>query len=172
MSGGGGWGSKQGLLSLDPQTALATDEDQDMQRFIDSFAEGEASPEKFVQFFVEPSHAPGQAVHYQPKVSAQRVDTANTTWVIGTADSGTRPSSKTASTSTSDTAVETFEDLFGAASEAGLFLKWDPNQASQQHEGAIKVDVPRSHFVSLPSGNPDADLVIPSESDIVRRLPW
>ncbi|KAK1754936.1 hypothetical protein QBC47DRAFT_382218 [Echria macrotheca] len=60
LSGGGGWGLKQGLLSLDPQTKYATADQDDIESFIRSFhgedGDGTAviTPGSFVQFMVEP----------------------------------------------------------------------------------------------------------------------
>jgi hypothetical protein len=59
VSGGGGWGLKQGLLSLDPQTKYATEEAEDVESFIRSFNGEEkggatVAPGSWVQFMVEP----------------------------------------------------------------------------------------------------------------------
>lgn len=58
MSGGGGWGPKKGLLSLDPQrTHFALSEEEEMQRFMQSMNDaGFAPPGATIQFLmsVEP----------------------------------------------------------------------------------------------------------------------
>lgn len=62
MSGGGGWGKKQGLLSLDPETKYSLSEEDDLDSFIRSFSsqhdggaqEGVVAPGSFVQYFVSP----------------------------------------------------------------------------------------------------------------------
>ncbi|TDZ73249.1 hypothetical protein CTRI78_v001407 [Colletotrichum trifolii] len=62
LSGGGGWGKKQGLLSLDPETKYGPSEDDDLDSFIRSFAsqhdggaqEGVVAPGSYVQYFVSP----------------------------------------------------------------------------------------------------------------------
>jgi hypothetical protein len=136
VSGGGGWGAKKGLLSLDPQTTLATDEDQDMQRFMDSFDQRESSSdEKFVQFFVE-SFA--KAADPQPKAPAQ---SDGTTSVIGTAGSTFRHGRPEA--------FETASGLFGAVSETDLFLERRPFWRGPTLP-PFKVNASRSHFISTP----------------------
>ncbi|KAH7031582.1 uncharacterized protein B0I36DRAFT_324226 [Microdochium trichocladiopsis] len=62
LSGGGGWGAKQGLLSLDPETSYAQPEQNDIDAFVKAFEErnsaepssGLVSPGSYVLFCVEP----------------------------------------------------------------------------------------------------------------------
>lgn len=60
MSGGGEWGAKASLLSLDPQTSYGRDSEEDeLDRFMRSFHSEDdakdaiAKPGDYVQFFVE-----------------------------------------------------------------------------------------------------------------------
>jgi len=60
VSGGGGWGLKQGLLSLDPQTKYSTGNEEDVENFIRSFhredsGSGVVTPGTYIQFMVEPA---------------------------------------------------------------------------------------------------------------------
>lgn len=115
MSGGGGWGFKQGLLSLDPQTRYSTPDDEDIERFIRSF-KGENSPDdvitpgSYIQFFVEPLQSPretsiaGASALDGPKV------------VVGTcaaADESVR---------SVEDGAEVVTDYFGALSAQGMFF--------------------------------------------------
>ncbi|KAL6908445.1 hypothetical protein GGI43DRAFT_143769 [Trichoderma evansii] len=54
LSGGGGWGAKKGLLSLDPQRAhFSLSEEEEMQNFIQSMNGGGFTPEgSQIQFFM------------------------------------------------------------------------------------------------------------------------
>ncbi|KHN96279.1 uncharacterized protein MAM_05865 [Metarhizium album ARSEF 1941] len=64
LSGGGGWGPKKGLLSLDPQqTHFALSEEEEMERFMRTMDHsGFAPPGAHIQFFI-PAMAP-------PKITA------------------------------------------------------------------------------------------------------
>lgn len=59
MSGGGGWGPKKGLLSLDPQrTHFALSEEEEMARFMQTMENSGFAPTgSQVQFFI-PAQAP------------------------------------------------------------------------------------------------------------------
>ncbi|KAL0938984.1 uncharacterized protein CTRU02_205593 [Colletotrichum truncatum] len=62
LSGGGGWGKKQGLLSLDPETKYSSSDEDDLDSFIRSFSSqldgaiqgGVVAPGSYVQYFVSP----------------------------------------------------------------------------------------------------------------------
>lgn len=76
MSGGGEWGAKASLLSLDPQVAyVQPSEEDELAKFQRSFhgqdnADGAiAKPGDFVQFFVERGPASQLQVQGQPVVS-------------------------------------------------------------------------------------------------------
>jgi hypothetical protein len=147
VSGGGGWGLKQGLLSLDPQTTLASDEHQDMQSFIDSFKK-EASPEQeetFVQFFVE-AMSP-------PTAEEQQTAAPSRHWkrpaiMIGTPGSAVGPSPVHV--------VEACRGLFGAVSSEGVYLEKDVERDGRPAM-ASKLDAPGSYVVSTASSWTDGD---------------
>ncbi len=75
VSGGGGWGDKQGLLSLDPQTKYSSPDEDDVESFIRSF-KGDTSgagtvvaPGSYIQFFIEgPRPAQGASEPARPFV--------------------------------------------------------------------------------------------------------
>jgi hypothetical protein len=87
VSGGGGWGKKQGLLSLDPETSYTSETSQGMEDFIESFQNqysgasqhGVVSPGSYLQFFIAPSTAV-QAGELAPRELFEGL-------AIGTADS-------------------------------------------------------------------------------------
>lgn len=56
LSGGGGWGAKQGLLSLDPETEVGLREEEEVENFARAFRgeEGVVRRGSWVQFVVEP----------------------------------------------------------------------------------------------------------------------
>jgi hypothetical protein len=141
VSGGGGWGIKQGLLSLDPQTRYNVGDDADVDSFIRSFT-GEASPEGilsprfWIQFFVELS---------PPELSPS--DITNNHCPMPSIIFGTS-STNSEARSTSGTPVEVIEEHFGGVSAAGLFLEATPQPGDVLDEqGPIhtKIDTPNSY---------------------------
>ncbi|KAL2022816.1 hypothetical protein VTK56DRAFT_4632 [Thermocarpiscus australiensis] len=157
LSGGGGWGPKQGLLSLDPQTKFGTSAQEDMEAFIKSFRGDDAAgggggggggsgfetAGPYVQFFVEMS----------PVTKHSKT--------IGV-DHGFRSfRSPTVVTGTPGAAIkhlrdETCLNLFGAVSSEGIYLssheplgavstKLDGNSPSVV---STKLDAPRSYTIS------------------------
>ncbi|AEO53984.1 hypothetical protein MYCTH_2295979 [Thermothelomyces thermophilus ATCC 42464] len=130
VSGGGGWGAKQGLLSLDPQTEPLTDEDQDLQSFIDSFSRkyddgsvdggsgsgsGIAPPGWYVQFFVEAAYPePQQYLIPEPRGYDPEERPRSVTTVFGTPGAviGASPLD----------IVRSYPNLFGGVSSEGVYL--------------------------------------------------
>ncbi|KAK4239823.1 hypothetical protein C8A03DRAFT_13814 [Achaetomium macrosporum] len=140
LSGGGGWGLKKGLLSLDPQTRLTTDEHQNLESFINSFkgetsAGGIVTPGSYVQFFVEPALPPQDDARVTP--SAPRTLTI----VFGTHARPIRPP-----LAGSDS-VKAWPSLFGALSSEAMYIS-HRGGARDGHAIATKIDVPRSYMVS------------------------
>lgn len=71
MSGGGGWGAKKGLLSLDPQRAhFSLSEEEEMQNFIQSMNGGGFTPPgSEIQFFMSAPALPENTTEpYTPGV--------------------------------------------------------------------------------------------------------
>ncbi|KAF5662803.1 v-type c subunit family [Fusarium heterosporum] len=109
LSGGGGWGAKKGLLSLDPQrTHFALSEEEEMQRFIQAMDGGNFVPVgSKIQFFASTETS-----------TAEAVGTRETAIVFGTAskvESGT-------DSQTSQPDVCLLENHFGALSNEGIFV--------------------------------------------------
>lgn len=157
VSGGGGWGLKQGLLSLDPDTTLLESEgaryDSDPCDYVDNGhiqALGNiAKPGSWVQFLI--SHQPN------PKICRDTVDLSTTMpgpGYINCISFGCMPSSvddipqQSSDTSTPidekniQLVVNGSEGLFGALSEAGIFVRTIQNGV----ETSSKIDVPYSNF--------------------------
>ncbi|KAL2154347.1 hypothetical protein VTH82DRAFT_3023 [Thermothelomyces myriococcoides] len=129
LSGGGGWGPKQGLLSLDPKTDPLADDDQNLQDFIDSFsreydgsvdgANGDnssiAPPGWYVQFFVEAAYpGPEQYLNSEPRNLDPEERPRSVTTVFGTPGAvvGASPLE----------VVRSYPGLFGGVSSEGVYL--------------------------------------------------
>lgn len=145
MSGGGGWGAKKGLLSLDPKTQLGTDDAKDMQSFMDSFQKkgDTASPGTYVQFLVEAA-LPEQAQWSIP--AARRWDFADVktvTSVIGT------PGAVVSADPLN--AVASCPGLFGAVSSEGVHL-FKPPSLKDDRKLTTRVDTPSSYVISNKRG--------------------
>lgn len=145
VSGGGGWGLKQGLLSLDPQTRHASDADQDIDSFISAFKGEEApggvvSPGAYIQFYVEPvpldaeqDGIPEPAASLGPPPSI----------VFGTSHTGLEPRSDAGGDS-----VGIIHDHFGSLSKEGIYVDSVPEPSHAIDEKIsihTKVDSPCSY---------------------------
>ncbi|RFN45208.1 v-type c subunit family protein [Fusarium flagelliforme] len=109
LSGGGGWGAKKGLLSLDPQrTHFSLSEEEEMQRFIQAMDGGNFVPVgSKIQFFAS------------TETSATEPTGAQETGVVfGTAS---RVETETDAES-SQPEAQLLEDHFGALSNDGIFV--------------------------------------------------
>ncbi|KAI1493764.1 hypothetical protein F5X96DRAFT_620545 [Biscogniauxia mediterranea] len=152
LSGGGGWGIKQGLLSLDPETHGSFSEEDDIEMFLRSFqernkadsSEGIVTPGSYIMFCIEPQWTEEDAVARQSSTSAQTLS-------LGVAPH--RDFVPSSGASTDEVAV--IEGHFGATSAAGLFLRTIPELSgiNRQDDTAkslqpftTKVDVPRACF--------------------------
>ncbi|KAL7935031.1 hypothetical protein V8C35DRAFT_300492 [Trichoderma chlorosporum] len=71
LSGGGGWGAKKGLLSLDPQrTHFSLSEEEEMQNFMQSMNGGGFTPEgSQIQFFMSAPALPDITEPFTPAVA-------------------------------------------------------------------------------------------------------
>ncbi|KAK2065865.1 hypothetical protein LY76DRAFT_530179 [Colletotrichum caudatum] len=148
LSGGGGWGKKQGLLSLDPETTYsASSEEEDLESFIRSFEsrhnggdqQGVVSPGSWIQYFVSP---PMSARPNPPRPYGATMSIA--LGVSGSATSEEPPSIDGSSE------WKVVPEHFGAVSDHGLFLKHDVKGLVSQS----KLDVPGSWVGSLKVDNP------------------
>jgi hypothetical protein len=149
VSGGGGWGLKQGLLSLDPETSFSLPgEDDDIEMFIRSFEErnsadqtgGLATPGSSLIFCVELQTTDSGAASSQLLTPTYNISFG----VAPNADQTPTPSSHPSH-------VEIIDGHFGVSSAAGLFLRSAPefNGSTGTKENgpfSTKVDVPGACF--------------------------
>ncbi|KAI0596286.1 hypothetical protein F4775DRAFT_565496 [Biscogniauxia sp. FL1348] len=152
LSGGGGWGLKQGLLSLDPETHHSLPGEDDIEMFIKSFqernkadsSEGIVTPGSYIMFCIEPQWTEEDAVARQSSSSTQTLS-------LGVAPHSDFVPSLGASTDE----VAVIGGHFGATSAAGLFLRTIPElsdidmrdgTAKSLQPFTTKVDVPRACF--------------------------
>ncbi|KAI1211055.1 uncharacterized protein F4807DRAFT_48494 [Annulohypoxylon truncatum] len=155
LSGGGGWGLKQGLLSLDPETQFSLpnqDDQHDIEMFIRAFkdignpnpSEGLVTPGSYIMFCIEPHLT-------EKEIGASRQMAPMT--ALGVAPSGDQePDSASQSND-----IEIIDNHFGVVSKAGLFLKattlshMDNSSASKSAEQpqvfTTKIDSPRASFL-------------------------
>lgn len=145
MSGGGGWGLKQGLLSLDPETSYAQPEQDDIELFIKAFQERKSSNPSdgiitlgsYVLFCIEPYLT-------EENMQSHRIPPTISLSVAPTNDEGValREGIKE---------IELCEDHFGAASTAGLFLRTIPDtDGSSAVEGSEKASQSFTTKISVP----------------------
>lgn len=145
VSGGGGWGLKQGLLSLDPETSYAQPEQDDIDMFIKAFQErnssnpsdGIVTPGSYVLFCIEPCFT-------KENMQSHKLSSTISLGVAPTNDEGValRDGIKE---------VEISEDHFGAASTAGLFLQTIPDEyRSSATEGSEKASQSFTTKISVP----------------------
>ncbi|KAI1744076.1 hypothetical protein F4680DRAFT_406111 [Xylaria scruposa] len=154
LSGGGGWGLKQGLLSLDPETNFSLPgQDDDIEAFIKSFEErnsteptsGLATPGSSLLFCVEPQLTDIETLSSQYLTPAK------------TLSFGVAPShDDTPSPDSHPNSVKVVEGHFGISSTAGLFLRTTPefagmvsnnrNRGARQSSFTTKIDVPGAYL--------------------------
>lgn len=145
VSGGGGWGPKQGLLSLDPQTTYSQVDEPDFSFMGVSFEDSSSSlgdlakPGAYIQFFVADEN------------SALRLEQANdgnsVAAVVGTKASTVDEMPDVSGSKISDAADnELFihhDGHFGGVSEVGMFLE-SSRQDARDVEVKSKIDLPDS----------------------------
>ncbi|GAP84810.1 putative v-type c subunit family protein [Rosellinia necatrix] len=151
LSGGGGWGQKQGLLSLDPEASPSwASSDNDMELFIKSFNEGisgpsaydVAPPGSYLMFCIEPHMT-------EMKAQSSQLLASMKTLALGVAPG---PEYTPSSDHHSDL-VEIIDNYFGISSVRGLFLKTTREYAGISSSDEVarksvttKVDVPGAYF--------------------------
>ncbi|OHE98889.1 hypothetical protein CORC01_05785 [Colletotrichum orchidophilum] len=148
QSGGGGWGKKAGLLSLDPETKYsASSEEEDLDIFIRSFAnrrfgdaDGVVGPGSYIQYFVTP---PSSA---KPKMPPG--DVSQFTDCFGMTDDAQLEAS---SLNPGPTEWKSVRQQFGAVTSHGLFVEYRPRPSPGME---TKLDVPGSWIghMALPHG--------------------
>lgn len=153
VSGGGGWGNKQGLLSLDPQTTYYGKKHAPLEFSNRTMEEQQTSalgvlaePGAFIQFFT--TKHDGDEITPSPvsesNASAQSV-------VIGTIPNPVDGADMEVPDDLNDT-IEIQAGHFGCVSQAGLYIH-KGRENSEPYE--TKVDIPYSFFgSSTGSGSP------------------
>jgi hypothetical protein len=154
VSGGGGWGNKAGLISLDPlsdfgKSSIASDDewreaDLDLSGLPIGMLGNIASPGKYIQFFIARTDHDDKSIS-EPDPGA---------WTL---DFGTIPSTIDAMPdsesffhlSENSKAVERFTNHFGVLSEKGVafgFAASNKDGSELQNWHSTKVDIPYSRF--------------------------
>jgi hypothetical protein len=156
VSGGGGWGSKQGLLSLDPQTTYSTTNEARFDYSIGSLQEQQAmalgdiaKPNSFIQFFVAAGPSTFLIKKNHGEITAHTNDVFRSNIVIGV-----YPSTVDEVPKLPTNKPQTKKNLrfraghFGAMSEAGMYLKISKvdDKGSGESITSTKIDLPYSYF--------------------------
>jgi hypothetical protein len=169
LSGGGGWGVKQGLLSLDPETSYGDISEAQFDFSAGSLEEQQASalgsiakPDSYIQFFIadnqnetseatEPVSRSGEGPNTPDISRKSRMST-----VLGTAPStiDDQPSEPTGSQNARNALRRNiFPQVghFGAVSESGIFLRKNAVDSKGQeiHNAVVattKIDLPFSYI--------------------------
>lgn len=150
MSGGGEWGAKASLLSLDPQTSYGKEsEDDELERFQRSFhgqdtGDGAtARPGDYVQFFVEgdmelPSGSVGRT-----SLAISRARYPSIAFGVGECGKAGYTATTTADASVTNPRrlVQLADNHFGAFSAEGMYLETERRDGKQQ-KLKTKVNVP------------------------------
>lgn len=153
MSGGGGWGDKQGLLALDPETRFPThDNEEDMERFIRSFTgrepagTGVVTPGTWVQFMVERASRDITWRYESRRPYQEKREFMSQTMTVGLGvkdEMAKSPPPKT---------IRLSHDYFGVLTSQGLYIesKSVPNPPRRARPPiAAKLAMPRTHLVSF-----------------------
>ncbi|KAF2015009.1 hypothetical protein BU24DRAFT_423930 [Aaosphaeria arxii CBS 175.79] len=172
LSGGGGWGKKAGLLSLDPSfnneelvTSAVQDLPSDMQALdeLSSALHQVVQDGDSVQFFVSP--AADLDTNDQSEV-LNKISESENLWsyefgmIPSTADALETRSWQRNNAASQDVTV--FRNTFGALSEGGMTMKRQILGDKGQHiiAGGTKIDVPFSRYSSI---EPAEDVCSPHE---------
>lgn len=155
QSGGGGWGKKAGLLSLDPdieytrEEAKALDFDFDNDDLeLPSFSglKTAASPGDRVAFFVQAPEGVGRptVVHLQTRDDEQRATSLDFGVIPSTSDNMEDDVSANSPEAATQANLTTFDNHFGALSETGMAIESTSSQSSHVHK--TKIDMPWSRL--------------------------
>lgn len=170
LSGGGGWGKKAGLLSLDPDSSYthASVQSDESSFFDDLDLDGGkqdsalrdiVSPGDMVQFYIATNAAMTNETHEEAADHSNRGDDEQSV-IFGTIPSTVDTlTTATSAASTSKSSIELFPDHFGALSENGIALTVNSHDSANVKEteaiNQTKIDVPFSRF-SLWNSRSDA----------------
>jgi hypothetical protein len=130
VSGGGGWGPKKGLLSLDPQqTHFALSEEEEMKRFLETMDNsGFAPPGASIQFFI-------------PAMATPETTACDVTGVVFGVPSSTETSEATKTASNG----YLVSNHFGALSSQGIYIS-GPTDADSPSCHESKLSIPGSRI--------------------------
>ncbi|KAI1334011.1 hypothetical protein F5Y15DRAFT_403120 [Xylariaceae sp. FL0016] len=152
LSGGGGWGLKQGLLSLDPERTFSLPDQDDVDMFIRAFeernsnspSEGLVTPGSYLLFCIEP--------HWTDEELSSSDDlTSSATLSLGVAPNADEDQVPTPVQGAE--APKVLVGHFGATSRTGLYLRTIPEVSTltgkdldsrASHSFTTKIDVPRA----------------------------
>ncbi|KAK3341533.1 hypothetical protein B0T25DRAFT_344977 [Lasiosphaeria hispida] len=156
LSGGGGWGPKQGLLSLDPQTRYSTPDQEDVESFIRSF-KGEGGPASgitpgsWVQFVYEPRGDPLEVK--RPVQAVDPVLLGASGKFIGTESSSPDESNMfivgtqgTYSLNCPPRQITVHHGLFGATAPQGIYVAADERSSSEISAVVSKIDMANAYL--------------------------
>lgn len=163
MSGGGGWGNKKGLLSLDQESRYSTEDQDSIDDFIRSF-KGQDSVENggsgvgiipdgsWVQFFVErASRYMGFGLDEKPVPrpyqEIRQLGSYYDTISLGVRDEISEPRLEYKT-------MRVAQDYFGVSTAGGLFLESVPAKTGPFRKGdqpaiTTKIAVPRAEVLSF-----------------------
>jgi hypothetical protein len=157
VSGGGGWGLKQGLLSLDPETTLLNSADTSHNFDSSDYGDNDqiqafgniAKPGSWVQFLISHNLTPSKPIDTVDlgTVEPGFESASNLSFgcIASTVDNMPQPSSDPSVPSDDSNlrpSVNGFCGHFGAMSEAGIFIRATENGVVT----SSKIDVPNSEF--------------------------
>ncbi|KAG9246682.1 hypothetical protein BJ878DRAFT_455799 [Calycina marina] len=162
FSGGGGWGAKKGLLSLDPQTAYRESPDSEMKYSGGSVEDQRAlalgnlaNTDSYIQFFAAQApesradeHMKSNFMPLAPSDSEKKSrPSARTSLVLGSVPSTIDkvPGTQTTSIQSDyDTAAFPRKGHFGAVSESGLYVDTQRSSVVDKDTVHTKIDLPYS----------------------------
>lgn len=163
MSGGGGWGAKQGLLSLDPQTTYHKRGLTTLEFSSPSFGDHQisalgnvAQPGSYIRFFVSAATSGTwrRFKHVTTHPSTYWGHTSLQSAAFGTIRS-TIDEYLSDDTSPSETPVIPISGAFGCCSQSGLFTRrWQENDDGTGRFVETKIDLPQSFFYVVKNWNP------------------
>ncbi|KAI1858389.1 uncharacterized protein JN550_012754 [Neoarthrinium moseri] len=157
LSGGGGWGAKQGLLSLDPETSYTISEQDSMEMFIKAFQkketldgpEGPIRPGSYIWFGIEPYHRrmKGGEHYNRSGIWLGSIAAEEDVLAPGAETESESKSQKPKREDKEPHAAQFITSAFIAASSAGLYMKLDTPgyySAIKSYPFTTKIDVPHS----------------------------
>lgn len=180
VSGGGGWGAKQGLLSLDPQTIYRNDDVETEPRFdwmTHSPQEAEdqqasalgdiAKPGDYVQFFAANIQKPREPAVFEPEEPADLPKSPDPDYWRRSLVFGTAPSTIDDLPSTPQKRchepVILQKGHFGAVSERGMYINLPSRQERGGRDNPVvqsKIDLPYSFsYTDLKSATEETPLI-------------